>query len=203
MKNLFIKLSIFSLVILAGGMQTGNAQVLTFEGLRNLETVSNYYNGGTGGAGSTGGTNYGVSFVGNSIAVRNNIFHTTFLLSPLIGAATMNVPGGFNTGLSFDYSALTNASVKIYSGVNRTGTLLASLNLTTLTLPNIWAPIGVNFAGTAKSVSFGDAPRFVAFDNITLSSSRVGTAAVPEPGIIALLMGLASVGGAFLRRRRK
>ena len=209
MKNLSIKLSIFSLAILAGGLQTSNAQVLTFEGLQGGETVSNYYNGGTGGAGSTGGTNYGVSFSSNARALTGlratggHLHVNNYLSLPVFGAAMMNVPGGFSTGLAFDYSALTNTSVKIYGGLNGTGSLLASLNLTTLALPNLWTPIGVNFAGTAKSVSFGNAPRFAAYDNITLNSARVGTAAVPEPGNVALLIGMASVGGAFLRRRRK
>jgi hypothetical protein len=42
---------------------------LTFEGLGNFEPVSQFYNGGTGGNGSGPGTNYGISFSPNSLAL--------------------------------------------------------------------------------------------------------------------------------------
>ena len=215
MKSQLIKLSIFSLALLAGGIHAGNAQVLTFEGLQNTEAVSNYYNGGTGGAGSTGGPNYGISFSGNSLALISNTAGgsgnfsgepspSTILFFLSGSAATLNAPAGFNTGFSFYYASSQNATVNVYDGLNGSGTLLGSLNLVATPNPyNVWTPVGVTFAGTAKSVDFGGAANFVGFDDITINSATPGTAAVPEPGNVALLIGMASVGGAFLRRRRK
>ena len=48
--------------------QTSNAVTLNFEGLKNAETVSNYYNGGQGGKGSGPGPNYGITFGPNGLA---------------------------------------------------------------------------------------------------------------------------------------
>ena len=117
--------------------------VLTFEGLRNLEQVDDYYNGGSGSLGSGPGPNYGITFSSNALAlVRQTPFPgdpsppTVLLLGNTgIGAGqplsmTMDVSGGFSTGLVFyDIAIGRTATVNIYSGLDGTGTLLAQETL--------------------------------------------------------------------------
>ena len=164
----------FVLCLIALCTPSFGAIVLTFEGLQDLEPVNDFYNGGTGGFGSVG-TNYGISMTTNSLALIDadaggsgnfggepSPSTALFFLS---GTAIMNVAAGFDTGFSFYYTAIFNpGSITVYDGLNGTGNILASL-LLPLT-PNNGAPdptgtfspfvpIGVGFAGIAKSIDFG------------------------------------------------
>lgn len=197
--------------------------VLTFEGLKDNEPILNFYDGGLGGNGSGPGPNDGITFSQNSLALIKNSDGgsgnfagepspdtVAYFLSG--GADTLNDPAGFDTGFSFFYSAIHNpGEVKVYDGLNATGSVLADLILpVTPSNPSgvfsPFFPIGVTFSGIAKSVDFGGTANQIAFDNITFGSSTPGTGSgpgvVPEPGSLALLMtgGLPLFG--FLRRRR-
>jgi len=209
------------LAVLIGGLlmaSRGWAQTLTFEGLKDEEPIENYYDGGLGGDGSGPGPNYGIVFGSDALAsiqdsaggtgnFANNPSGVTsafFLSGP---GDMMNVPAGFNTGFSFYYSAINDpGEVDVYSGLNDTGTLLATLNLPVT--PEItpapdggledydnWAPVGVTFAGTAESVNFTGTANEIGFDNITINSSTPG---IPEPASISLL----ALGLPMLMRRR-
>jgi hypothetical protein len=197
---------------------------LNFAGLNGNaeETVLNYYNGGTGGLGDGPGPNYGVSFSSNALACSvqpggtcNSADLPTggnllFFLSG--SASTMDVAAGFTTGFSFFYSTVNDTGfVNVWSGLDGTGTLLATLNLPTT--PNgagnpacfganfcPYSPIGVSFAGTAMSVDFGGVENQVAFADITFGSSTPG--GVPEPASWALMISGFGLAGAALRRRR-
>ncbi|MGH8172401.1 MAG: hypothetical protein ACREPX_04595 [Rhodanobacteraceae bacterium] len=217
--------------------QQGGA-VLTFEGLGDQEPVNEFYNGGTGGNGSGPGQNFGVSFSTNSLSIIDadaggsgnfggEPSPDTVLFFLTGAAATMNVAAGFTTGFSFFYSAISSpGTIRVYDGLNATGTLLATLDLP-LT-PNNGAPdpngafsplvpIGVTFAGTAMSVDFGGTVNQVAFDNITLGSSTPGgggggpppAPAVPAPTLspawllaLAGLLGLVGLSRRFNKRSR-
>ena len=190
--------------------------LLTFEGVGDNVAVNNFYNGGAGG-------NYGISFVngyglvdsdaGGTGNFANEPSASTVLFFTSGAASTMNVAAGFDTGFSFFYSSSQAASVNVYSGLNGTGTLLASLSLAAQSNGNNcggdptgsycnWTPIGVSFAGIAKSASFGGSANYVAFDNITLGAATP-SGAVPEPATWAMmLLGFGGIGGA-LRRRPK
>jgi hypothetical protein len=105
--------------------------------------------------------------------------------------------------------------VTVYSGLNGTGTVLATIPLS-LTPDGIatggagcsgnydycpWAPIGVTFAGTAESVLFSGSANYIGFDDVTLGSATP-TPGTPEPGAFSLLgLGLASLG--LIARRKK
>jgi hypothetical protein len=193
---------------------------LTFEGLGDLEPIFNYFDGGFGGHGSGPGPNYGVVFGADSLALisrdvgGSGNFTGSLAPSPntvafyLSGNGdVMNVAGGFNTGFSFYYAApFYTGSVAVYSGLDGTGTLLASLFLPltgvgTRYYYDDWRPIGVSFPGTAESAIFSGTANFIIFDNITLGSSHPG--GVPEPSTFAIA-GLSCLGfiGCALRRRR-
>ena len=189
---------------------------LTFEGVGDGAQILDFYNGGTDSAGNSG-TNYGVSFSSDSLAIvsataggggnfEGNPSGSTiaFFLS---GAGDLiNVAAGFTTGFSFFYSSSTAGSVDVYSGLNGTGTLLASVPLTAnfqdhcsataTTSFCSWDPVGVSFAGTAESVLFGGTANQTGYDDITFGSSSP----VPEASSLLLIAsGLLGLG--FARRR--
>lgn len=183
--------------------------VLTFEGLQDNEPVLAYYNGGLGGFGSGPGPNYGITFGPDSLAIISGCWGGSgnfsgaptmptvayFLTGP---GDVMDVPAGFTTGFSFYYSAVVYpGSVNVYSGLDGTGSLLATLDLpVTPSQPGTpgcpygaywpWAPGGVTFSGTAESVVFTGSANYIGFDNITLGSATPAPA-VPEPGTLTLL----------------
>jgi PEP-CTERM motif len=211
-----------SAVLCSAGLLHASVITLTFEGLGNLESVDNYYDGGLGGSGSGPGPNDGITFSSNSLSLIEDNHGGTgneggepagdtalFFLSG--GADTMNVAGGFTTGFSFFYSAPFDAgSITVYSGLNGAGTVLATLALPLTEdagggCPDNpganfcpFVPIGVSFSGTAESVNFGGSANQIVFDNITIGSPVAGGAA-PEPASVFLL--LSGIGAIGLYRR--
>ena len=195
----------------------------------NYAQIEEFYNGGTSNQG-TSGTNYGVSFGSNALAICLNTLGNTVGCSNtsrgglgdpnsqrgglffLQGSETfLNYSSGFTTGFSFNYVSLTfSGSVMVYDGLNGTGNLLATLNLS----PNAgscpgynaqfcpFSPVGVLFSGTARSISFGGVANQIVFDDVTFGSDRPGMPAIPEPSTWALMIGGFGLVGAAMRRRR-
>ena len=198
---------------------------ITFEGLRDLETILNYYNGGLGGSGSGPGPNYGVVFGADALAIISSVAGGTGNFSNAPSGSTiafftsgpgvvMNVAAGFTTGFSFYYSSTEVGSVRVYDAANGTGNLLATLSLPvnsstrcngSASTYSCWSPMGVTFSGTARSVTFGGAANFIGFDNITLGSSTPGGsggAAVPalsKWGLLLLAILMLAAGARLLR----
>jgi hypothetical protein len=203
---------LFGLVTAAANAST---TVLDFEGLGDVEAVSNYYNGGTGGDGSGPGPSLGVTFSPNAIAVIDSDAGgsgdfggepspDTVMVAPWNDAATLDFPAGFDTGLSLYYSAIHYpGSITVYDGPGATGNVLAVLVLPVTPFQggdptgtySPFFPIGVAFEGTAKSVEFaGYSPGQIGFDNIALGSETPPTptptatpTATPTPLVIQLL----------------
>lgn len=194
-------------------------------------TIGEFYNGGFSSDGTTG-TNYGVSFSDNAAALclntpeascsntsRGGLGDPDSQRGALVffsGAETfLNYSSGFDTGFSFFYSApVYPGSISVYDGLNGTGNLLATLALG-LTAPGAcdsdysqgayycpFVPIGVGFAGTARSISFAGTANYIVFDDVTFGSVTPG-GVVPEPTTWALMVGGFGVAGAAMRRRKK
>lgn len=135
--------------------------------------------------------------------------HAPSATGVLLGAGTdasINVGTGFVNSLSFFYSSSAAATdaVQIWSGLNGTGNLLASISLGANATSGCadsdfchFDQLVANFSGVARSVTFSPAYT-AAFDNVALSA----TAAVPEPATsVALLVGLGALGLVARRRR--
>lgn len=220
--------------LLVGGASSASAAIVTldFEGVNasypsGYAQVLDFYNGGTSSDG-TSGTNYGISFGRNALAICLNSTTVTCSNTSRGGFAPgsdrgglffldgdetfMNIEAGFTTGFSFNYVSLSFAgSVSVYDGLNGTGNLLATLNLS----PNAgscpgysagfcpFSPVGVLFDGTAKSVSFAGVANQIVFDDITFGSDVPGGGGVvPEPATWAMMIAGFGLVGAAMRRRR-
>jgi hypothetical protein len=110
-------------------------------------------------------------------------------------AAYMNVAQGVTIGLSFYYSTPNDVAgaVKAYAGLNGTGALLGTLDLSrTSDVYDTWKQVNFNFSGTALSFDLTGSANMVGLDNI---------AAVPEPEGYALALAGLSVLGLLARRR--
>lgn len=205
-------------VIAAALSQSAHATiVLDFEGAGDNVQLLNFYNGGTDSAGNSG-TNYSISFGSDALALIDaddggdgnfaNEPSSKTIMFFTSGSAILNYAAGFDTGFAFYYSSSTAASVKVYDGLNATGTLLADIPLTAQFDTSCggdptgdfcnWTAVGASFAGIAKSIDFGGTVGQVGYDNITFGASTPG--AVPEPTTFALLgAGLAAI--QYTRRR--
>jgi hypothetical protein len=189
-----------------GTSAPAKAVVLTFEGLADQQPVGNFYNGGAGGS-------YGITFTNAYVATEASIggsapytsepsrFTTMAfynLGTGLWNTGVMNVSGGFDTAISFFYSSPTvPATVTVYDGLNGSGTVLASLPLSTqIPAYSSFDPVVMIFSGTAHSVTFSGATGYpVAYDDITIN-------AVPEPST-ALLFGTGFLAFGWYGRKRK
>jgi hypothetical protein len=220
--------SVAALIAASGAQATID---LTFEGINSTYPSTNYafiqdfYNGWMSSQGTTG-PNFGIVFSGNAQAICLNSLSAVcsntsrgglgdpnsqegglFFLS---GSSTlMGIAAGFTTGFSFNYVSLSEpGSVSVWSGLDGTGTLLGTIDLT----PNAgscpgysagfcpFSPIGVGFAGTAMSIEFAGVANQIVFDDVTFGSVTPG---VPEPSTWAMMMlGLAGLGLAGRRRAK-
>lgn len=197
---------------------------LNFAGLdgANYEAPLDYYNGGTGGLGTTGGANYGVSFSADAITCTNYLSNSSCNMAAIPGGPganvmlfitgvgdIMNVAAGFDTGFAFYYSTpFYDGSVSVYDALDGTGNILATLDLP-MTVDGSGTPecglaqycpfeaTGVGFSGTAMSVKFTGNSNHIVFADITLGSANP----IPEPATLTLL-GLALGGLGFMGRKK-
>lgn len=200
-----------ALALLATAPAFAQTVTLDFEGTAGyVHGIEQFYGGGTDALGQSG-PNYGVSFSGAAVAFSNDDLGPYYAdaPSPLTvmyaedASAFLNVASGFADRLTFAYSSLTNGLdvVTIHSGLNGTGTLLASASVFGNAGVGCSSPAfcnfdltSVRFAGVGRSIGFGGNAGEVLYDNVTL-------ALVPEPSAYLLMaLGLAAVG--VVKRRR-
>jgi hypothetical protein len=202
----------------AGLLLTGPAfaasVTVDFDGLSDGDFIGQAYNGGASTpANSTStapyaGPNYGIAFGGSIAAAANSADFTYYSNAPTPGAvmsaldgldAAMNVASGFVGTVSLYYSAIENTSVNVYDGLNGTGNLLGTINLTanngscTDISFCFWSAVTFDFAGVAKSLSFSNTAGVAGFDNVSVN-------AVPLPAAGWLL--LSALGGFGALRRK-
>ena len=177
-------------------------------------SVSNLYNGGTDSANASG-TNYGVSFTGSVLELNNNdgagiTYFTGAPTNTVVFSntgngdvpAVMNVAGGFSGDLGLTYASISApTTVNIYSGLNDTGSLLASFVLASnsdgcdaSTPACIWSAVSQGFSGVAKSVDFGS-NSFALFTDISITPVPL------PPSVLLMSFGLAGLGLFGARRR--
>jgi PEP-CTERM motif len=190
------------------------ATTITFEEIPSYsDSILAAYNGGTNGSRPPlSGPNYGISFSASAVTLANDADFQYFSNAPsgnvvmldFDGSSFMNVATGFVGIASFGYSSNAAAlgAVKIFSGLNGTGTQLASFNLASNSESGCavqGAPfcnfnvLSSAFSGIAYSMTFGGNSNGVLFDDITVS-------AVPEASTwLTMLVGLGAIG--FMRRR--
>jgi hypothetical protein len=201
--QVFVLVAAVSLCAVSAFANSG--ELLDFQGLVNLQTVGNFYNG----AGRSITPNYGVTFSSNFYGLQSAlnggsgnfasdplnmpaIFMNGVTGSPAMG--TMNVAPGFSSGLNFYFTAgFTGGqteTVTIWSGLNGSGTVLAIINLANNNAscgsPAYcnWSNIGATFSGTAHSVTFSGPANELGISDITIGGSST---AIPEPSPIYLL----------------
>jgi len=203
-------------VAVTSGLATAGDIFLDFEGLQDLEGIASFYDGGAGSFGSTGGTDFGVQFLGDALAIidadaggtgnfGDEPSPDTIMFFPNANSAVMNVAAGFDTGFGIEYTSVSQTGgIEIWSGLNGTGTLLASLSLPPLGAgsgdPNgdfsNWDRAELTFAGTAQSVRFTGSADQIGFDDASFGTT---TFVVPLPP--AAWGGLAMLGGLGVARR--
>lgn len=185
--------------------------------------VLNFYAGGVSSAG-TAGTNHGVGFSTNALAICLNSLADTCsngsrggrgmprssqsALFFLDGSETfLNLPAGFTNAFSFNYVSRTQTgSASVFDGLDGSGNVLATVVLE----PNAkgcpdyaagfcpFQPIGGTFTGIGRSIGFGGVANQIAFDDVTFGSRQPGPV-VPGP----LAMGGGLVAWSQSRRLRR
>ena len=226
----FFKIAVAAAVIMAALPAFASVVMLDFEGIAQrpqgdwwtTAPVGDFYNGG-------GGTNYGVSFGtgaqawnrGTWTGLWSNESSPDSILvfggSANPNDAFLNYSAGFTAGFSFFYTSTGTSAVTVYGGLNGTGDVLATMNLSSQFTTGCtpagtycnWTNGGMSFEGTALSVRFdlnGNNGGTQGFDNVTFGSAVAlespSVAAVPEPETYALMLaGLAVVGVAARRRK--
>jgi hypothetical protein len=182
---------------------------LDFEGASSFASINGFYNGGADSAGASG-TNAGVSFGGDALALSNDALGPYYshaptpgtIMAPVGADAALNSSFEFSGVASFYYSSIENISVSIFSDLNGLGTLLGTFSLLANAQSGCadtpfchWDLASLNIEGVAQSIQFGSAANVAGFDNVTITS-------VPEPST-AWLMLLSLIGTGIMIRRKK
>jgi hypothetical protein len=168
MQKLLLALCCFIPAALTAAPISGTS--LSFDGFKNGEQVLAYYAGGFGGEGSGPGPNDGVSFTAGLAADLTQIAFgpSAVVTGPSV---TMNLDNPWPQTVSFYFTG--NGVISFYSGLNATGSLLRTSNLT--------SPPSFPFSavpGPFESAVITAGPSStLRLDSITFGSSAV----IPEP----------------------
>jgi hypothetical protein len=188
-----IQVSMSALIVLAVAVVVpASAQtkgIITFGGLKNLQFIGNYYDGGGG------NPDLGVDFSGNAQAIVqatkggsgnfiNNPGGYPVMFFQTGNSVTMNAKNGIGVAIWFSYSALKPGTVTVYDGANGAGTVLANITLN----PNntgcntyamcVWTPVAIPLTATAASIKFGGTANYVAIGSIHLGQLLTTTTTV-------------------------
>jgi len=190
---------LLSILLLAATLPAQTKGIATFGGLKNLEFINQYYNGGNGSLGSGPGKDLHLEFTANAQAIVSGAKGGSGNFTGNPGGypvmffqtgkdVVVDIDLGATTGLWFTYSALQPGTFTLYDGAHGAGTVLASVTLT----PNnvgcntyklcVWTPVGVPLTGMARSLRFSGTANYMAIGaihfgvklptSITLASSQ-------------------------------
>ena len=187
-------------IVIGFAMPAAATTVLGFERVNasypstNSADILGFYAGGTSSQG-TSGTNFGITFAANAVAVCLNAVGGSCSsasaggLQPTSGQGALgigsgtstwfDIPTGFTNAIGFRYAIRTGtATIAAYSGLGGTGSLLSAAPLS---LFNVaagcpaynaaecpFSPGGLSFNGVAMSVVFTGVPGDVVWDDLTL-----------------------------------
>jgi hypothetical protein len=211
---------------------------LNFEGIVTHDAVgvaniNDFYNGGTSSDG-TAGTNYGITFSPNALGICMSTLTQLCTVTSRGGQGDpnsqrggfyyasgtevfLNYAGGFDTSISFFYTARNQpATVTVYDEIDG-GNMLATVSLPITSSGELtgicanylsyYCPFvasSISFTGTGKSIKFTN-QNIAVFDDITFANINIqqpenGSTDVPEPfTIVGTLVG----GTAAMRMRKK
>lgn len=165
--------------ISVGMTSTGpSAVTLTFEGAGNLVQLGNFYNGEAGGS-------LGVTFspgtlslvdwdVGGNGNFANEPSPSTVMFSLNFDSIVVNVSGGFSGFNAYFSTISAHGTWQVYSGLNGTGSLLASGYTWALGYGpgdptgayGYWEQIGASFSTTAQSLKLTGPANYIGYDNL-------------------------------------
>ncbi len=161
---------------------------VTFGGLKNLEFVNDYYDGGQGSLGSGPAKNFHLQFTSNAQAIVqaskggsgnfiNNPGSYPVLFFQTGSSAVVTPSDGVQVALWFYYSAIEPGTATVYDGPNGTGNILSSITLT----PNdtgcttyklcVWTPAGVALTTPAGSIRFSGNANYLAIGTLHLGQA--------------------------------
>ena len=181
----FLALFLLVLSVLSEAQTKGS---VTFSGLKNLEFVNQFYDGGQGSLGSGPGPNFGLQFTANAQTIVsaskggsgnfiNNPGGSPVIFFQTGSNVTMTATNGVQTAVLFYYSALQTGTATVYAGPNGTGAILASVTLP----PNnsgcntyklcVWSPVGLPLSATAASIKFAGVADYLAIGKMNLGSN--------------------------------
>jgi hypothetical protein len=176
------------LILLATLSEAQTKGVVNFGGLKNLEFIDQFYDGGKGSLGSGPGPNFGLQFTANAQTIIsaskggsgnfiNNPGGAPVMFFQTGNTVTMTATNGVGIAVWFYYSALQPGTATVYAGPNATGSILASVTLP----PNnsgcntyklcVWSPVAVPLNTTAGSISFAGVPDYLAIGPVHLGSA--------------------------------
>jgi hypothetical protein len=181
--NILSSALVFLLLAVAVPAAAQTKGTVTFGGLKNLEFVNDYYNGGQGSLGSGPGKNFHLQFTGNAQAIvqaaksgsgnfinNPNSYPVMFFQTGNSVVATAS--DGVHVALWFYYSAIQPGTATVYDGPNGTGNILSSITLT----PNdsgctvyklcVWTAVGVPLSTPAGSIRFSDNANYLAIGTL-------------------------------------
>jgi hypothetical protein len=176
---------VIPLLLLVAPLCAQTKGIATFGGLKNLEFVNDFYNGGQGSMGSGPGKDLQLQFAPNAQVIVsaakggsgnfiNNPGGYPVMFFQTGKDIVMTATAGVSVGLWFSYSALQAGTATVYDGPNGAGNILASITLS----PNnsgcntykmcVWSPVGVPLTTPAGSIRFSGVANFLAIGAIHL-----------------------------------
>jgi hypothetical protein len=172
---------------------TALATTIDFDSISSGASVDSYYAGGMDSAGEVG-PNYGVTFTPGDWITLSGFGETSQpnLAFSASGLGVIDFASG-TPSISFTYGGFTDSTLNVYSGLDGTGTLLAS-DLLPANDPNAFSFESLPFTGTAMSVVLSAGSGQFGLDDLTFG-------AVPEPASWAMMVLGFALAGAAVRKR--